>query len=412
MEIQTRLAAAAQARQRGASAEELRLLDEALRLEPGNPLALNARGMRALGDGNFEAASLFFADAAAADPREPALWMNLATAHRQRGDAAAERAALVRVLEIDRLHFMASLRKAELEERSGDTKEAVLGWNAVVQMASAMANRPPLIEDALARGQAFLRTQTASLAERLDEEFGADRGASPDLRRFNACMDHVLGKRAIYRNQCEGLYYPFLPADEFFDRRLFPWLEEVERRTTEIRAEALALLANAGEEIRPYVRMDKGLPANKWTELDHSLDWGACFLWEYGSPNEAVLARCPATAAALEAAPRNLVPGKAPTAFFSILKAGARIPPHTGVTNTRAIIHVPLVVPPGCWFRVGGETRHWVEGEAFAFDDTIEHEAHNPADKDRIVLIFDVWNPHLTAPEQDLISRFFALQGT
>jgi aspartyl/asparaginyl beta-hydroxylase (cupin superfamily) len=412
MEIQTRLAAAAQARQRGASAEELRLLDEALRLEPGNPLALNARGMRALGDRDFGRAARLFADAAAADPAEPALWMNLATAHRQRGDAGAERAALVRVLEIDRLHFMASLRKAELEERSGDTKEAVLGWSAVVQMASAMANRPPLIEDALARGQAFLRAQTASLADRLDEEFGADRGASPDLRRFNACMDHVLGKRAIYRNQCEGLYYPFLPADEFFDRRLFPWLEEVEQRTSKIRAEALDLLENAGEEIRPYVRMDKGLPANKWTELDHSLDWGACFLWEYGSPNDAVLARCPATAAALEAAPRNLIPGKAPTAFFSILKAGARIPPHTGVTNTRAIIHLPLVVPPGCWFRVGGETRQWVEGEAFAFDDTIEHEAHNPTGKDRIVLIFDVWNPHLTAQEQDLISRFFALQGT
>ena len=109
-------------------------------------------------------------------------------------------------------------------------------------------------------------------------------------------------------------------------------------------------------------------------------------------------------------APQNRVPGKAPTAFFSILRPHAHIPPHTGVTNTRAIIHLPLVIPEGCWLRVGGETRHWVEGEAFAFDDTIEHEALNPTDKMRIVLIFDVWNPHLTQRERDQLYRMFELQ--
>jgi aspartyl/asparaginyl beta-hydroxylase (cupin superfamily) len=266
------------------------------------------------------------------------------------------------------------------------------------------------MDDAIRRGQAYLAAQSRALSGRLDEEFGADRSADPDLRRFNACVDHILGRRAIYRNECHGIVFPFLPADEYFDKRLLPWLSDVERHTDAIRSEALALLEDPGEALRPYVRMDKGLPENKWSELDQSLDWGACFLWEYGEPNRPVLDRCPATAAALQLAPQNRIPGKAPSAFFSILKPGARIPPHTGVTNTRAIIHLPLVVPPGCWFRVGGETRQWVEGEAFAFDDTIEHEAHNPSDKVRIVLIFDVWNPHLTEQEQDLLVRFFELQ--
>ncbi len=40
-----------------------------------------------------------------------------------------------------------------------------------------------------------------------------------------------------------------------------------------------------------------------------------------------------------------------------------------------------------------GETRAWREGEAFAFDDTIEHEAWNDSDDLRIVLIFDIWIP-------------------
>jgi aspartyl/asparaginyl beta-hydroxylase (cupin superfamily) len=65
-------------------------------------------------------------------------------------------------------------------------------------------------------------------------------------------------------------------------------------------------------------------------------------------------------------------------------------------------------VPEGCGFRVGGETRAWREGEAFAFDDTIEHEAWNDSDRLRVVLIFDVWNPHLSAAEQQLLVRFFA----
>jgi aspartyl/asparaginyl beta-hydroxylase (cupin superfamily) len=125
--------------------------------------------------------------------------------------------------------------------------------------------------------------------------------------------------------------------------------------------------------------------------------------------NEEVCALCPETAAALAAVPQNHIPGRAPTAFFSILRPGAHIPPHTGVTNTRAIIHLPLVVPDDCWFRVGGETRLWREGEAFAFDDTIEHEAHNGSGEPRIVLIFDVWNPHLSEDEQEFLATFLEI---
>ena len=37
------------------------------------------------------------------------------------------------------------------------------------------------------------------------------------------------------------------------------------------------------------------------------------------------------------------------------------------------------------------------------FDDTIEHEAWNDSDTPRGILIFDVWNPLLTAAERDMI---------
>jgi aspartyl/asparaginyl beta-hydroxylase (cupin superfamily) len=102
--------------------------------------------------------------------------------------------------------------------------------------------------------------------------------------------------------------------------------------------------------------------------------------------------------------PMATVAHHAPTAFFSILDAKTHIPPHTGVTNTRLIVHLPLIVPPGCRFRVGSETREWRTGEAWVFDDSIEHEAWNDSDAPRAILIFDIWNPYLSAAERDLVA--------
>ncbi|MGB6105119.1 MAG: aspartyl/asparaginyl beta-hydroxylase domain-containing protein, partial [Pusillimonas sp.] len=402
-EVQSHIAAIVDARRRGDRDAEIHHLDAALVLAPQDPQLLNTRGMRCLQDAEWDQAATFFLDAANRDPGEPALWVNLATARRAMGDVEGERAALERALANDRFHFIALLRKAELEERAGSEGDAVVSWSAVLQVGRQISDAPLPVLDAIRRGEAFMAHHARDLAERYDEAFGADRASNPDMRRFDRCLDIVLGRKTVFRNECHGLYYPFLPADEYFDKRLFPWLSELEAAAADIRREGLALVEQEGEDLRPYVRMDEGSPDSKWTPLDGSLDWGACFLWEYGRPNQRVLDRCPATAAALARAPLAPIPGKAPSAFFSQLKAGAHIPPHTGVTNTRAIIHLPLVVPPGCEFRVGGETRAWVEGEAFAFDDTIEHEAINRSDRNRLILIFDVWNPHLTEREQMLI---------
>jgi aspartate beta-hydroxylase len=68
-------------------------------------------------------------------------------------------------------------------------------------------------------------------------------------------------------------------------------------------------------------------------------------------------------------------------------------------------------VPDGCGFRVGGETREWRVGEAFVFDDTIEHEAWNDGDTIRAVLIVDVWNPHLTRDETIMLRHLFGSLG-
>ncbi len=94
--------------------------------------------------------------------------------------------------------------------------------------------------------------------------------------------------------------------------------------------------------------------------------------------------------------------------MFSLLKPKTRIPPHNGVTNVRLVTHLALIIPDGCGFRVGNQSRQWVPGKAWVFDDTIEHEAWNDSDKLRVVLIFDIWHPQLTPPERAMITALAA----
>ena len=72
----------------------------------------------------------------------------------------------------------------------------------------------------------------------------------------------------------------------------------------------------------------------------------------------------------------------------------------------------PLVVPPACGFRVGNEVREWDEGRLIIFDDTIEHEAWNESDRDRVVLIFDIWRPELSAQERREVAALFSEWAT
>lgn len=375
-----------------------------------DPVALNSAGMQALSRRDFATAADLFAQAAARDPGAPALWINLATARRGAGDDEGERQSLLKVIEIDQRHLVANIRLAELHERLGETGHATFRWNAVLAMTQQVPDRPAALEQVLAHGRDYVAKQGKAFGEAIDSGLAEIRAAVPpsERRRFDACVDAMLGRRSIYRNECHGLNFPFLPADEYFDRRHFPWLAELEAQTGRIRTEFEALRAEGLSGFSPYVEMDPGTPTNLWSGLDHSLDWSALHLWRHGARIEDACTRCPDTAATLEALPLAWVPGRMPTAFFSVLRPRTHLPAHTGVSNARAIIHLPLIVPGGCRFRVGGEIREWKVGEAWAFDDTIEHEAWNDSDELRAILILDTWNPHLSEAERELLTAFFA----
>jgi hypothetical protein len=380
-------------------------------LTEGDPNDLNELGLDALEAGHIEQAIRHFSAATATDPAEPALWMNLATAHRATGDDDGEREALEAALAIDQLHLMARLRLAELHERRAEAGAATDHWGVFLGICSTISHQTAELRERIAHGREFVEDRRQTLGNALDNGLSQalEQASEPDRRRAKAAADLMVGRRKIYANQCHGFHYPFLPADEYFDRGHFPWLDQLETATADIREELKAILASADPGLTPYIDMPSGTPGNLWSELDKSPNWSALHLWRDGKRIDAVCQRAPATARLVESLPLARIPGRAPAVFFSILKAGKRIPPHTGVTNIRSIVHLGLIVPPRCGFRVGGEVRQWREGEAFVFDDTIEHEAWNDSGEDRAVLIIDCWNPHLSDAEQSMILEMFAI---
>jgi aspartate beta-hydroxylase len=407
--IQQQLAEAHRARQSGQMDVARRLLEAVLAIDGQQPAARNALGLDALERGDAGAAAEHFEVACRGDPKAPPLWLNLARAHRDLGDSEAERRALEKVLTFDQRDLLALTRLAELHERLGEETLAATRWGAVIALSAGIEDRSPEFVRLIDHAKHYVERQRQALADALEAKLADDLTSSTvrDRRRMQAAADHWLGRRRIYSNHCEGLHYPFLPADEFFDREHFPWLDRLEAATGDILAELEALLADPDSGLTPYISMAPGTPPSKWSALDKSLDWGAFHLWKEGDRIDENCARAPRTAALVESLPLCRIEGRAPAVFFSILKAGSHIPPHTGVTNVRSIAHLPLIVPGECGFRVGGETRLWRKGEAFVFDDTIEHEAWNRSDQDRAVLIIDTWNPHLSAHEREMICRFY-----
>jgi aspartyl/asparaginyl beta-hydroxylase (cupin superfamily)/Tfp pilus assembly protein PilF len=408
--VRQHLAEAERAIRAGLRDEARGHFEAAIAIDSDEPTAHNWLGADALARADTSAAVEHFAIACRSEPRERSHWINLATAYRALGDSQQERASLEQALAIDQTDLLALVRIAELHERLNEAVHAAERWSAVLSLARGITHPSPEFAAILAHAKQYVAAQQDKRIDAVDQALAGELAeASPrDARRMRVAADAWLGKRPIYANQCEGLHYPFLPADEFFDRELFPWLAELEAAAGPITAELEAILAEPDPGLTPYISLPPGVPANKWSGLDRSLNWGAFHLWKEGERFDEACARAPRTAALVESLPICRIEGRAPNLFFSILKAGSHIPPHTGVTNVRSVVHLPLIVPEGCEFRVGGERRAWVYGEAFAFDDTIEHEAWNRSDRDRAVLIIDAWNPYLSDHERAMICRLYA----
>ncbi len=399
------LAKAKAARQAGRLDEAAALLDRLLADQPGMAPAWNLLGLVTLEGGNGEAAVRSFRRAVELDPSPPFAWFNLARACRALGQHGDELKALDEALSRDAYFLPAIVAKGLALRALGRDDDACELYRLLFEGLGDTSQFPEGLRRELDEARAHLDQRNDRALDTYARHVAQVAGRFPgaDLSRAEAFAANAAGKRKIYQQRPTGAHFPFLPAFEFFDRKLFPWFDELESYTAVMREELLALWAADDPNFRPYVAKQPGEPLNQWSDLNHSSRWSAYFFWENGRRDDANCARCPRTAAAIESLPVLDIPGKGPTAMYSILKPRTRIPAHAGTTNARSTIHLPLVVPPGCGFRVGAEVREWREGEAWAFDDTIEHEAWNDSDSPRAILIIDAWNPLLTEAEREVV---------
>jgi hypothetical protein len=365
---------------------------------------------RAVAAGDFTAAQALLEQLVAKEPGNLPAWLNLAAVRRQRdlpGDALE---ALRSVLRIDSRNFPALLMSASLLERLGRGPEAAHAYGVAIALAPPDKALDLATQRALDHAREVHGRHVAAQRDFvLEHSAAARRDCNPDgQRRLAAFIDTTLRLRRRFTQAPSDYFYPGLPTTEFYDRGEFPWLEQFEAATPDIQAELAEVLRSDHGSFSPYVHYPDHAPLDQWRELNHSPMWTAYNFFEGGEPVPERCARAPKTMAAISLVPQPTVHGRSPAALFSLLRPHTRIPPHTGVANFRLLVHLPLILPGNCFFRVGGEVREWRLGEAWVFDDTIEHEAWNDSDHLRVILICDLWNPRLREDEREAIARVLA----
>lgn len=315
-------------------------------------------------------------------------------------------AALDRLLAADPRNVRALIQRADLYAAAGDARSASSFYLTAIRSAPA-TGVPRELASELARAKAACERYAIEYRDYLLRSLatkGFDSGRSS--ARFSQSVDLILGQKRIYLQQPKYYYFPGLPQVQFYERSLFPWFDDVEAALPDIRAELDAILDEPGA-FAPYVQGHANRPKKEELGMLNNPAWSAYYLWKNGEPVAENAARFPKTLHALRNVPLAHVPNRSPSILFSLLRPGAHIPPHNGLVNTRLICHLPVIVPGKCRFRVGNETRDWVEGKGWAFDDSIEHEAWNGSDRTRVILLFDVWRPELTEEERRLVVSLF-----
>ena len=374
--------------------------------------ALAEAGVLALRKGDAANAKHLFEQIITLGAADASAFLGLAYACRRLNDSAATVNALDNALLLEPKNLRALIFKADHLAAVGDERAAVSFYLAAARIAAASTEPlPPDLQNEVARAQAMCE-QSVVASESFLRERLARQGLvtapfrDPASRRFEDSLDVMFGHKKIYFQEPRQYFFPGLPHIQFFAREDFPWLDAVEAAIDEIRAELKEVMKQMNAFV-PYVQGAEDRPHNAQQGMLNNPDWSAFYLWKNGEVVAENADRCPRTMAALANVPISQISNRSPSILFSQLRPGAHIPAHNGFINTRLICHLPLIVPDNCRFRVGNETREWVEGKAWCFDDTIEHEAWNESDKTRVILLFEVWRPELTMRERELVNAMF-----
>lgn len=297
------------------------------------------------------------------------------------------------------------LAQGDAYAAKGDVRAAASFYQSALKAVRTLSV-DPATRAKLDEAASYVRQQAENYKAALKQVVAGRPTAAEATDRLRHAVEIMTGERELFLQEPTIFYYPYLANRQFFGRSEFDWAEAFEAETPAIKAELQSLLEE-GADFQPYVEDDPDRPHREFHGLHSDASWTALYLWRNGAPVPENARRCPRTMAALERVPMSRISGQTPSVLFSRLRPGAHIPPHRGMLNCRLICHLPLIVPHGCWLRVGNEARAWEEGKLLIFDDSIQHEAKNDSSETRIVLLFDIWRPELAPDEQGGISAIF-----
>jgi aspartate beta-hydroxylase len=206
-------------------------------------------------------------------------------------------------------------------------------------------------------------------------------------------------------------YFPDLPSPPYHDPALQPWSRRLAAAFPQIREEALMVLQEDSRSLPDFIPAKSAAsPGQYLGGAAARPTWQAFFFYRHGRRFDDNHARCPATSSVLESLDLCRIAEQAPEICFSVLSPQTHIKPHYGVTNTRLVMHLPLIVPRNCALNlIDAGIHEWVEGELVMFDDTFLHESWNRSDSTRVIVLMDCWNPHLTAVERQACTRLIEM---
>ncbi|WP_243050107.1 aspartyl/asparaginyl beta-hydroxylase domain-containing protein [Dyella sp. RRB7] len=343
-------------------------------------------------------------------PKHPDLWHQLGVVQSAMGDLKGAAESLRRCLDFAPGMFVARLRLGMVLEQQGETHHALLAYFGAVNNAQAEgrwmsdASTAPGLRQPVLHAMAFINAGRHRIFDAVLEPL-RQRYGHTSLARVEECLAIYLGDRAANipdpRQKPKFLYFPGVPSQAYYGRDRFPWQAEFEAATDMIREELLSVLAD-NQPLEPFLghQAPEVLKGHLHSSSAQPAAWDAYFFYRHGDRFDEHCARCPRTTELLDTLPLVRIRDHAPETLFSVLRPGTHILPHRGVTNTRLVTHLPLIVPPDCAINVGGELHEWQEGRCVTFDDTFEHEAWNRSGETRVVLILDSWNPDLTELER------------
>lgn len=391
-----------------------------LAVAPEEVEALNFTAMCEVARGQPARAIPLLEQAKAIQPDNDETLKNLGASYRAIGNLDAALNALQRAVQIAPDYFVARLHLGVVLQQLGRTQDAVITYTRAINSAQkegfwlSEASTPPglsiLVKNAMRYAWAGRRNWFFDVLSTLRSRYGSDA-----LRRVDACLAGIVGDTPIQypdaRQKPTFLYFPELPTTPYFKKTLFPWIAAFEQQTKAICDELFTLLVS-DENFEPFLKFHT--PSSAAAYLGGSgaaAAWNAFFFYRHGEHFKENCLRCPLTSSVLEALPLVRIREHAPEICFSVLTPGSHILPHRGVTNTRVVAHLPLIVPTDCALSVGGELHVWKEGECMVFDDTYEHEAWNRSQQIRVILLMDTWNPYLTEVERMAVTDVVAAIG-